>query len=250
MQARSNKRFFLEQRQPGYQAPPWGGAIPAHMAVARPVPPLPQLLGTRRDSDADTHAAAATAADFPPGRYRALYELPVRSSISTQSIGTSTLPMLCVDPVRRLPVGEEMEVLEVVEHNGQVFGSVALESEWILLYWCIYGNHYAERIADSTFVQVLTLHVAAADQGFVDCSATNIAGDELTSMRVGEDVLIPEVCRLIATELCMAEDRVRFMLPDGQELSSGDGRVCAVDASRAVGELLVEESLAVDEDLT
>lgn len=195
-------------------------ALPIQLPVDVPVfPPAPVVAAT---------------ADFAPGLYRATgYELRVRSSMESYA---PTLRTLCV--------GEETEVLEVINRSGIVFGRVAVEPEFIILYVSIYGKRYAERIDESSFVLALTLHVTRADPGFAQCSATNIGGDELASVRIEEGAPLSDVCRLIAAEVRMEETLVKLLFPDGRAFAAEE-----VNSRRVADELFAEEFDATDEDL-
>lgn len=70
----------------------------------------------------------------------------------------------------------------------------------------------------------LTLHVAPAGNGFVDCLVTNIAGDELAALRASAGASLEEVRGLFANELQVIEDQVCLLPPHGHvwQLRGGD----------------------------
>lgn len=88
----------------------------------------------------------------------------------------------------------------------------------------------------------LTLHIAPAGEDFVDCVATNIAGDELASLRVSAKLPFAEVRRLLAVEIGVVEAQVKLLLQGGGvvtpntkgvigELLSSDEAGCAPEVS-------------------
>merc|ERR1719329_249773 len=61
----------------------------------------------------------------------------------------------------------------------------------------------------------LTLHVALACEDQVDCVATNVAGDELASLRVSAKLPLAEVRRRLAAEIGVVDVQVKLLLPAG-----------------------------------
>lgn len=61
----------------------------------------------------------------------------------------------------------------------------------------------------------LTLHVALACEDQVDCVATNVAGDELASLRVSAKLPLAEVRRRLAAEIGVVDVQVKLLLPGG-----------------------------------
>ena len=120
-----------------------------------------------------------TADNFPPGQYRIIHKTHV---FETWSDDATIL--------RTLRVDDKIDVYEVIGREGRVYGRVSeVSDEWIP---CVssYGLHLVNRIGDIRFVLALTLHVTPTGQGMAVCAATNIAGDELASLRLGNDVLV------------------------------------------------------------